>query len=315
MIEINTAVNTNSVTFSSSKNIPGTKHSSIYINYEENISRTPKHIFNYMLGILLSEILSWSNEKIVFDSLTKDEAISINNHIRLNHVVNPYGKCKNKKISVVNSSTVVRRPTIKKSGKVLAANGIGKDGILLANILNELKVDFINFTVGNQFKKDSIWQNRIKTVKEFSNSKNIKHTLIATDFFKLPYKIIPWHIFALPLAYCYGADTILTGLSLGDTKVSTKNKLPIRPNISIFSLKDISYYTGYNITSPFFSITDYGSQKVLFDRYLETVKYQKSCMYDSDYCNRCAKCYGVYLILKDLRQRAKKSFGTELKME
>ena len=38
-------------------------------------------------------------------------------------------------------------------------------------------------------------------------------------------------------------------------------------------------------------------------------------MYDSDYCNRCAKCYGVYLILKDLRQRAKKSFGTELKME
>lgn len=59
------------------KKLNHTKSNTCFASYNVNISKTPKHLANYMIGLLLSEVIAWNSEDVVFDELTAQELKSL----------------------------------------------------------------------------------------------------------------------------------------------------------------------------------------------------------------------------------------------
>ena len=190
---------------------------------------------------------------------------------------------------------------ISRGGPVICSNGMGKDGISIGNLAKEVGRESRGFIVGNQYKSKSLWNERISTVKDFYKYIGTDYDLVMTDYLqRTDYKIIPWWMFSLPLAYVRGSDAMLCGLNLGNTKVFSKNFTPYRTNISIFSLEYISEVLGMSVNNPFFSLSFYGIQKFLIDRYPETVKFQRTCMVGNPNCGKCFECNALAMHFRSM---------------
>lgn len=279
--------------------LKGMIQNGIVVTYDVDISRTPKHLLNFMFGMLLSEHLAWNKTDIIFEELTFEEIECINDHIRLNYLSDPYGLVNNSgKISQVTATNIVERDIIKDNGTILVTNGGGKESLAILNIMNELGYPIRSFTVGNQYKTLDLFNERKSIIGSYCHSYSIDVDYINTNYFNNQYRIIPWWLFALPLAVYYGSSTIAAGLGIVESKVWLDNQIPIRPNQSVFSFNYISKVLGMNIYNPLLSISPYGVQKLLVERYPDTIKYQRSCMKDTPFCGKCKKCYGISQFIK-----------------
>lgn len=301
---ITTNIHQKHITFLWEHHLAHMHRKNLTIAYPEDVLQTPRHLANFMCGIIMSEHFAWNDMPVEFDELTQKELDCVNDHIRLNHYSNPYGMVKTKTPIKVSARRIVEPTEIRTGGPILCANGMGKDGLVLALLVKELGLPVKSFTVGNQYiavpRGEEVWAERKRAMAKFYEQNSIPSTYIKTDFVRNGYKIIPWWVFALPLAVHYKTDTILTALGIADTKVWLKNNTPIRPNSSIFHFDSISKATGLTLNSPFWGLSHYGMQKFFIERYPESVKFQRSCMLGFPNCGNCGKCYGLNSIFQAL---------------
>jgi len=280
------------------------------IVYTEKVIHTPRHLANFMCGIIMSEHFAWNNIPIEFDELTQKEVDCINDHVRLNHASNSYGLVKTKSPVKVSAKKIVEAEEVKNTGPILCSNGMGKDGLLLSLLVKELGFPLKSFIVGNQYiavsRGEEVWAERKKAMVGFYKQNNISSLYIKTDFVRNGYKIIPWWLFALPLAHAYGSNTILTALNTPDSKVWVRDNTPIRTNSSVFHFDSISKATGYEINCPFWGLAHYGMQTLLIKRYPDSMKWQRSCMLGFPNCGQCGKCYGINSFIQALGENPRK---------
>ncbi len=267
-----------------------------YIKYDVDISNVPKHLINFMIGIILSVNFTWWPHPIQFDELTEEELKCINWHIQINHISDILDGLKSLTaipIQVVADNIV--EDTFKgDSEKVLCSMGMGRDSFTVTNMAYELGFDMRCFIVGKQYR-EGLWEERIANVKKFYDLKKIPSNIIMLSHMKSWY---PWWVFGLPLAYHYNSGAILAGLEIMFSK--TRNKSIFSPLASIFSLDSLTEATGINFSSPVMSLSQYAVQKLLVERYPETLPYQRSCMFGDPWCNNCGKCTKTSLWLTAL---------------
>ena len=88
---IKTEIGDNTIAFSWKGRLETIKTGNVTIKYDVDVSKTPKHLANFMFGTLFSEQLSWHNTQIEFDELTERGEQCLNKHVKMNHMSNPYG--------------------------------------------------------------------------------------------------------------------------------------------------------------------------------------------------------------------------------
>jgi len=276
------------------------KDRTINIEYGIDVDEVPDHIFNYMFGLLLSEQISWSDGMIVFEELTEKELRSIRAHVHINSYSDPYGRASEGVPRILTEKVANPDMNIGETDLVLSCNGMGKDGIASMLLANEINGSVQGFTVGNQYRNEKLYSERKEAMKGLCNTFSLPQQMyIETDFMKnVRYKIIPWWLFGLPLAYSLGSIDIIaaTGLCYAKKHV-TQSKL-LRPNGSINSLCNISQTIPLNISSVMLPLSTYGCQKLLVERYPEALKYQRSCMHGLPWCLNCEDCYKTSLYLE-----------------
>ena len=309
---VKTKIGSNGITFSWKGKLETIKQKEVTIKYDVDVSKTPKHLANFMFGILFSEQLSWGNTPIEFDELTEKEQRCLSDHVKMNHMSNPYGLVKSPKPIKMTAKRIVANNPIERSGPILCANGMGKDSLSLANMVKELDLDMRCFIIRSTLKAD-LWSERVSTMNKFYQSKSImKNTIIPSTLEN--FRIVPWLIFCLPLAYHYKSKNVLAGLTISFSQTHVKRNTAFRPNVSIFSLNYLSKALGINFSSPFKPLSEFATQTLLTERYPESLKYQRSCMYGTPWCNNkgCSKCTrsSLYLSLlgKDLESIGLKPF-------
>ena len=299
---IKTNISKNKITFRLDRTLRFLGKTEINFVYDIDISKTPVQIANYMLGILLSEHFSWNSGTFKFNKLTYNQVHSIRYHERMNRLANPYGRVKGKDARIVSDKLVgFDKPD--GSGPTLVCNGMGKDGLATACLGHELTGNIRLFTVGNQYSNESIWNERKHSMKGFTDTFKIPNThYIMTDYLQgVGYKIIPWWVIGLPLAYALNSDTMLVGSDMAYSKNVKGTKLLLRPNISIFSLDQLTKHSGITVSSPTNPLTACGVQKLLVDRYPEALPFQRSCMRGNgmSWCGKCEDCYKTALYMEN----------------
>ena len=313
-MKIETKIHDTSVEFFWDKKLRFINRNSIGFDYGVNISKIPRHIVNFMFGIIMSEHFAWNKGTVHFDELTEKELQCINDFVRYNFKSNPYKRCDSEHMTVIADKIVDSQyDTIIDKGVVLCGNGMGKDGLSISSIVKELGFKQVPFTAGsmrsNQYlnipRGKEIWKERVRAMVDYYKYQGIKdyHFIKNTYLINNSYKVMTWPIWALPLAYYYGSNTILSGLCVHDNLFDMRG-YTIRPNISIFAYKYLSKVTGIDILSPFWSLSYAGVQKLLIQRYPDIAKYQRSCMRSvNQWCNniKCGKCYGISSILQALK--------------
>jgi len=298
--KIITGIGKRIISFSWPESLLFMKRNSVSIVYDVNVSKTPRHLVNFMFGLLMSEFFSWNNYDFEFDELTEKELQCINDHIKLNHISNSYGRVMHDRPSIVTARNIVEEDSIINNGTVMCANGLGKDGIGLACMIKEIGLPIRCFTVGIQYNTEGQWHARINTANKFYDSKHIDSNIIITDFLVNRCMSRQWLIFAIPLAYYYGSNIILTGLCFGTNKLWKENLIPTRLNTSIFSFDYRSKVSGITFASPTWALSNLQAQQLLIERYPESVQYQRSCMFGFRHCNKCPQCMAISLYIKVL---------------
>jgi len=275
----------------------------LWIKYDRDIGVAPDHVLNFMIAIILSEHLAWSShlyDKVIFSELTESEISAIQRHINVNHKTNPYGfVTKNGKPMTVVCNKIVQDQGMDKKRAVLAGNGMGKDGLTCVSLASEISENVIAFTIGNQYKTEALWQERRAAMSKVYAILSIPNCQIMTNYMSsFGYKIIPWWLFAVPLAYAYGASTILSGLEMPFSKTNNDNLLP-RPNCSLFHLGCVSSgLLDIDFSSVTHALSTLGVQRLLLDRYPKIASFQRSCMTGMPWCYACGTCHNVYTLIK-----------------
>jgi len=289
---IKTKISKHNIKFVLDRKMKYVSSSELNFTYDIDISKTPKHVANYILGILLSEILSWNSGEFIFDELTRPEIDSIRYHVSMNHFSNPYGRISKDPIRV-KTMKIVGGDSPKGSGPVLVCNGMGKDGLLVACLGDEITKNIKPFTVGNQYSNLKLWEERKNAMSAFYNTYKMPTAdYIMTNYLRgADYRIIPWWVLGLPLAYAYDSNTIIMGCEIPFSKTKTGSKRLLRPNVSAFSYDSLSKATGIRFSSPTHAVTAYGAQKLLIERYPDALQYQRSCMKGTPWCNNCLECH------------------------
>jgi len=298
MIEIRTNIKKNVIEYTMSKKLRYMKNQRFVISYTFDLKSFPLHLANFMVGILLSEHISWTGEDVLFSSLTKKEVKCINKHILNNFIANPYKRVINK-CPEVHSKNISKSELNFDGGPVITMNGMGKDGLALASLVRELNIELVSCVVANQYKNMSLWKDRARAMKKFYSSKGIIPAWVGTSYFRgNSYKIIPWQVFAFPVAWFYSSRDILIGFNLGDSKFYLGNGYSPRPNVTVFSFDAISKATGFRIGNPFWGVSHLVIQRLILERYPEVAQFQRSCMRGIPWCGRCGKCLGINILAR-----------------
>lgn len=304
---IKTTISKNKISFILDKPMRFLGKTKINFTYDTDISKTPEHVANYMLGILLSEHFSWNSGTIKFGELTWKEVESIRYHVKMNEHADPYGRVAGKPIRIITNE-LVSNDKPNGTGPILVGNGMGKDGLATACIGNELTGNIQPFTVGNQYSNSQIWEERKEAMNGFTKTFNMPGTrFIMTDYLQgVGYKIIPWWIMGLPLMYAFDSDIMLVGSDMAYSKTKKNTKELLRPNISIFSLDSLSKATGMTVSSPTNPLSACGVQKLLARRYIEVIPFQRSCMRGIPWCRKCEDCYKTALYMENAKMDSEK---------
>jgi len=312
---IDTRIGKNTIQFSWHDKLNYFKGNNLSVTYDVDISQTPRHLANFMFGIIMAGLISFNRIPVEFDELTEGELEAINSLVRLNYLSKgcsgrPRGYDKFMPLGeppkVKSKKLVVGTPP-RNSGPVLCANGMGKDGLNVLSLVRELGFDMRCFTVYGQLS-EKVWNEHTSTMNKLYALKNIQSNIIKTNFFARRSKILGTYCYylALPLAHHYGSEAILSGTQIHVSKTSLKDNVPYCPGESIFGFNYATKATGINFSSPTRPISEYGAQKLLAERYPELLNYQRSCIYSTPWCNRCSKCRRTALYLELLG----KEYGT-----
>ena len=313
-MRVKTDIGEKTIRFSWSENLSNFRGNVFYVTYDVDVSQTPRHLANFMFGIRMAGLISFNRIPVEFDELTEGELEAINGLVKLNYLsrgcsgrprghdtLMPAGeppKVKSKKL-------VVGEPH-RNNGPVLCANGMGKDGLNVLSLVKELGFDMRCFTVSGQLSEKR-WNEHISTTNKVYVLKNIQSNIIKTNFFAKRSGILGFYPYflAIPLAFHYGSEAVLSGKQIHASKTSLKDNIPYCPTESIFGSNYATKATGIKFSSPTKSISEYGAQKLLVDRYPELLKYQRSCIRGMPWCNKCSKCRRAALHLELLGKEYK----------
>lgn len=313
MIEIiiETRIGKNTIDFYWHSKLNYFSGNNLSVTYDVDVSQTPRHLANSMFGIIMAGLISFNRVSVEFDELTEGELEAINSLVRLNYLSS--GCCGRSRghdkfmpagepPRVKSKKLVVGSPP-GDSGPVLCGNGMGKDGLNVLSIVRELGFDMRCFTVSGQLL-EKIWNEHISTMNKLYALKNIQNNIIETNFFAKRSGILGFYPYflAIPLAFHYGSEAVLSGKQIHVSKTSLKDNIPYCPGESIFGSNYATKATRIKFSSPTKPISEYGAQKLLADRYPELLKYQRSCMHGMSWCNGCSKCRRAALHLELLEK-------------
>jgi len=272
----------------------------LVFEYDVDVSKTPEHLANFMFCLIMSDALSWNEGSVVFNEMTSKEL----DCIRRNLVMNFHSKgcgglfAGHRKIFPrslklkVKVKNIVSEEEVGGEGPVLCANGLGKDGLTVANMVKELGFDMRCFFVTGQMTPN-IRRERINNINEFYRKRSIESNIIGGNFFSVKAGSQGFHPYfhAIPLAHHYKSEAILSGISIHLNKTRIIDNALHCPGESIFSFDYASKASGIKFSSPHSPLALPGIQQLLVERYGDSLKHQRSCNRGSPWCNNCAKCH------------------------
>lgn len=269
----------------------------LYLKYDEDISKTPLHIANFLFVVLMQDALTLTGKPVILGELTDKENRELNSIMQMSyHSHGCAGRKRRYNVSekpIITSIKIVEPNHPGDSGPILTTNGLGKDGLNLALLTLDLGLTPRCFTLYNQYaKRMGLWKERCVTANKFYKKHGISHSLIETNFFKNRRKRVGFYpyITALPLAFHYESNVILNGSQLHANKRSIEDRSIYCPGESIFSLNHITKATDIKFSNSLTPLSNFGAQDLLSKRWPENLKYQRSCMYGDPWCGKCSKC-------------------------
>lgn len=299
---IKTEIGKNLIRFSWDGSISGFKGNTLWMGYDVDVSKTPRHLVNLMFGLIASDPISGMGT-LVFDEQTPEELRCIRNHVKMNFdskgcggLARGYDKYFPQRMSVeVKAKKIVDPEPGEHDGPVLCANGLGKDGLTIASMVKELGFDMRCFFVQGEMSV-KVLEERKKTMSRFYKLKSIESNMIKTNFFEVQKRagFFPYFM-AIPLAYHYNSEAILAGISIHLSKTWKDSMTFHSPAESFLSFAYATEASGIRFSSPNRPLSLYGVENLLVHRYGELLKLQRSCMFGFPWCNRCNKCYRHHL--------------------
>jgi len=304
MITVKTEIKRNMVRYTWNKRLMGIRGKTLNFLFEFDIRGIPEHLFNFMFGVFMMDSLVFTGDTLGLSDLTKDEELCLNNILKLNHKSNGCaGRAHNDKASLIYSKDQSSAFPPSLDNEIICANGLGKDGLNLALLTKEMGYIPFCFTVINQYwKNQKVWHERIETMNKFYKEEEIDHTLIKTNFFKIrkaPIGFYPY-IIGLPLAYLRNTNVILDGIQIHNNKTRISDGSFYCPGETYFVFNQVTKATKITTSSSLRGLSNYGSQKLLAERWPQHLKYQRSCMFGLPWCGKCSKCNRKALYLEDL---------------
>jgi len=306
MINIKTEIGRNRVQYSWDKRIRGLKGNSLWMEYDVDISTMPRYLANMMFGLIACDPFSWENRTVVFDELSLEGLECLNNFLKMyfhskgaGGLLYKYGDNFPKVPSAsIRANELVVSDQREDNGPILCANGLGKDGITISSMTKELGFDMRCVFLDGQLTR-KVRNHHLNAMNEYYKMRSIESNIIKTNFYQIKRS---WtgsypYFYLIPLAHHYGSEVILSGTSLHQNKTWKNSEHPAiySPGESSFAFNYATKGSGVTFSSPNRSLSLYGVQKLLLDRYPETSKYQRSCMHGSPWCNSCQKCYRHHL--------------------
>jgi len=304
MITIKTEITGNRISFTWNKRLKGFKGKTLWIEYDVEISDIPQHLANLMFGLIACDPLSWENETMLFDELTLEGLSCLTSMLKMFHnskggggLTHEWGKSFPKFFGAsFGTNLIVDVHERENDGPILCANGLGKDGLTISSMTKELGFDMRCFFVDGQFTR-KVMVDRFDTMNKYYKMRDIESNIIKTNYFKIKGKRTGFnaYYFGIPLAHHYGSEAILAGSSVHQNKTQIGSTNIYSPGESMFGFNHVTKGSGIPTSSPVRSLSLYGVQKLLLDRYRDTLKHQRTCGYGSPWCSKCAKCYRQHL--------------------
>jgi len=294
MITVKTEIKRNMVTYTWDKKMRGIKGDSLHFVFESDLRGVPEHVFNFMFGVFMMDSLVYTGETIDLSELTENEEIHLNNILRFNYESNG---CAGRVHSESITGAYPRyQPTAippSHDNEVICANGLGKDGLNVALLTKDLGYTPFCYTLINQYsRKQKVFIDRLETANKFYRDEEIDHAFIKTNFFKIrksPIAFYPY-VIGLPLAYLRNTNVILDGIQIHNNKTRISDGSFYCPGETYIIFNEVTRGTGITLSSPLRGLSNYGSQKLLADRWPQYLKYQRSCMFGLPWCGKCPKC-------------------------
>jgi len=269
-----------------------------------DISGIPDHVFNFMFGIFMMDSLAYTGETLGLSELTEEEGFILDKILKLNHESNGCaGRAKNDKAPIIYSQHEPTAWPPTNDDEIICANGLGKDGLNVALLTKEMGYTPFCFTIYNQYwKRSKVGDDRLETIYSFYKEEEIDHTFIKTNFFKIRSSPIGFYPYAigLPLAYLRNTNVILDGIQIHNNKTRISDGSFYCPGETHIVFDLVTRATGITVSSPLRAISNYGSQKLLAERWPQYLKYQRSCMFGLPWCGECPKCNRKALYLETL---------------
>ena len=304
---IETKIGSHSILFTWTKEIPCLKGNHLIIEYDVDISNTPRHLANFMFSLIMSEAITRRTGTILFDELTQKELECVRNYNEMNFISKGcsglgygYNKLYPHQLSInVEAKKTVEDNTMEHGGPTLCANGLGKDGLLIANLTKETEGNMRCFFVEGQMEP-SVLRERMNNVNKFYKEHSIESNIIKGNYCDIQPTTQGFYPYyhALPLAYYYNSEAILSGLSIHMNKTRVSDMALVCPGESIFGFDYISKASGISFSSPNRPLSLPAVELLLAERYPKSIKYQRSCIKANPWCGQCGKCLRHHIYLK-----------------
>ena len=307
-MNIKTEIGKNTIKFSWGGKVEGFfGGNALLIEYDVDISKTPKHLANFMFGLIMADPLSWNLGTITFDEMTNRELEGIRNILIMNFhskgcggvAAHSFDAFYPSRLKVkVEAENIVNEERGEGDGPVLCANGLGKDGLLVANLVKELGVDLRCFFVEGQMTP-SVNRKMMRNINRFYEERKIKSNIIKANFCadRIPLQGFYPYFFGLPLSHHYQSEITLLGTSLHMNKTRKTDLALHCPMETIFAFDYASKASGIRFSSPHTPLSLPAVQQLLTERYGDSLKYQRSCINRSPWCNKCGKCNRHHLYI------------------
>jgi len=294
MINLRTEIKDNLVYYKWDKRIKGIKGKSLYFLFESDLSGIPEHVFNFMFGVFMMDGLTYTGQTLGLTELSEAEELHLNNILRINHRSRGCaGRAHNNKAPGIYARDQPRALPPSHDNDIICANGMGKDGLNVALLTKEMGYSPFCFTLINQYWRNSkLWPERYDSIMEFYREEDIDQTFIKTNFFKIKSEAIGFYPYAvgLPLAYLKNTNVIQDGIQIHSNKTRLSDGSFYCPGETHVVFDQFSRGTGITLSSPLRAISNFGSEKLLFDKWPRHIKYQRSCMFGFPWCGECSKC-------------------------
>jgi len=274
MMTLKTELTDKMVRYSWDRRIRGIKGKSLYFIFESDITGIPEHVFNFMFGVFMMDGLVYSGARLGVSELTEAEELHLNNILRLNYQSHGCaGRAYNDEAPMAYSRSQPTAQPPAHDNDVICANGMGKDGLNVALLTKEMGYNPFCFTVINQYWRDrGLWPERHESIMKFYKEEKIDHTFIKTNFFQIkknPIGFYPY-VLGLPLAYIRNTNIIQDGIQLHSNKTRLSDGSFYCPGETHVVFNQVTRATGITVSSPLRGISNYGSEKLLFDKWPNT---------------------------------------------